>query len=123
MCLMTQNGNAIQVLSFSGSKDECPTWREKFIAKAKCSGIKDVFLEGVLIPKSSEVFDEKTEEGKRMLRIIDLNDMAFTKLILSIDVSSSSGKIAVGIFKSYKTKDYEDGHACLDWENLKRNMT
>jgi hypothetical protein len=86
--------SAIRVLSFSGSKDEWPTWSEKFLAKTKRSGIKDVLLGKVLIPKSSEVFDEKTDEGKRMLRIIDLNEMAFTELVLSIDVSSSSGKIA-----------------------------
>jgi len=32
---------------------------------------------------------------------------AFTDLILSIDVSSSSGKIAFGILKNCKAKDYE----------------
>jgi hypothetical protein len=68
-------------LSFSGSKDEWPTWGEKFLAKAKRSGINDVLLGKVLIPKSSEVFDEKTDEGKRILRIIDLNEMAFIKLV------------------------------------------
>jgi predicted metal-dependent phosphotriesterase family hydrolase len=51
--------SAIQVLSFSGSKDDWPTWSEKFLAKAKRSGIKDVLLEKVLILNSSEVFDEK----------------------------------------------------------------
>jgi hypothetical protein len=79
-----------------------------------------LLLGKVLIPKSSEVFDEKTDEGKRMLRIIDLNEMAFTELVLSIDVSSSSGKIAFGIVKSCKTKDYEDVHAALTWEKLKK---
>jgi hypothetical protein len=58
--------SAIQVLSFSGSKDKWPTWSEKFLAKAKLSGIKDVLLGKVLIPKSSEVFDKKTDEGKRI---------------------------------------------------------
>jgi hypothetical protein len=58
-------------LSFSGSKDEWPTWSEKFLAKAKRSGIKDVLFGKVLISKSSEVFDDKADEGKRMLRIID----------------------------------------------------
>jgi hypothetical protein len=80
--------SAIRVLSFSGSKDEWPTWSEKILAKTKRFGIKDVLLGKVVIPKSSEVFDEKTDEGKRMLRIINLNEMAFTKLVLSIDVSS-----------------------------------
>jgi hypothetical protein len=112
--------SVIRVLSFSGSKDEWPTWSEKFLAKAKRSVTKDVLLRMVLIPKSSEVFDEKTDEGKRMLRIIDLNEMAFTKLVLSIDVISSSSKIAFGIVKSCKTKYYEDGHACLAWEKLKK---
>jgi hypothetical protein len=97
--------SAIRVLSFPGSTDEWPKWSEKFSAKAKRSGIKDVLLGKALIPKSSEVFDEKTdEEGKRMLRIIDLNEMAFTELVLSIDVSSSSSKIAFGIVKSCKKK-------------------
>jgi hypothetical protein len=67
--------SAIRVLSFSGSKDVWPTWSEKFLAKDKRSEIKDVLLGKVLILKSSEVFDEKTDEGKRMLRNIDLNEM------------------------------------------------
>jgi hypothetical protein len=46
--------------------------------------------------------------------------MAFTKLVLSIDVSSRSGKIAFGIVKSCKTKDCEDGHAVLIWKKLKK---
>jgi hypothetical protein len=49
------------------------------------------------------------------LRIIDSNEMAFTEQVLSIDVSSSSGKIAFGIVKSCKIKDYEDGYAGLAW--------
>jgi hypothetical protein len=107
------NLSAIRVLSFAGSKYEWPTWSEKFLAKGKRSGIKDVLLGKVLTPKSSEVFDENTDEGKRILKIIDLNEMAFTELVLSIDVSSSSSKIAFRIVKSCKIKDYEDGHAGL----------
>jgi hypothetical protein len=64
---------------------------------SKPSRIKDVLLGKVLFPKSSEVVDEKTDEGKSMLRISDLNEMTFTKLVLSINVSSSSGKMAFGI--------------------------
>jgi hypothetical protein len=55
-----------------------------------------------------------------MLRIINLNEMAFTVLLLSIDVLSSSDKIAFGIVKSFKTKDYEDSLAGLAWEKLKK---
>jgi hypothetical protein len=45
--------------------------------------------------------------------------MAFTELVLSIDVSSSSGEIAFIIVRSCKTKYYEDGHTGLVWEKLK----
>jgi hypothetical protein len=51
------------------------------------------------------LFDENKEYGKGMLRINDLNEMAFTELVLSIDVISSRGKIAFGIVKSCKKKE------------------
>jgi hypothetical protein len=35
---------AIRVLHFSGRKEEWPSWNEKFLAKAKRSGIKDLLL-------------------------------------------------------------------------------
>jgi len=112
--------SAIRVLNFSGKKDEWPSWSEKFLAKAKRSGTKDVLLGRIQIPKTLDFVDEKTEEGKKQLKIIDLNELAFTELILSIDVSSSAGKIAFGIVKSCKTKEYEDGNAALAWEKLRK---
>ena len=53
--------SAIRELNFS---EEWPSWSEKFLAKAKRSGTKDVMLRKVEIPSSFEVIDEKTEEGK-----------------------------------------------------------
>jgi hypothetical protein len=103
--------SAIRVLNFSGRKEEWPTWSEKFLAKAKRSGIKDVLLGKLEIPKTSDELEEKSEEGRGMMKNADLNELAFTQLILSIDVSKSSGKIAFGISKSCKTKDYGDGNA------------
>jgi hypothetical protein len=39
------------------------------------------------------------EEAKKLMRVIELNEIAFTELILSIDESSSNGKIALGMDK------------------------
>ena len=114
--------SAIWVLNFLGRKEEWPTWSEKFLAKAKRSGIKDVLLGKLEIPKTSDELEEKSEEGRRMMKNADLNELAFTELILSIDVSNSSGKIAFGILKSCKTKDYEGGNASLAWERLKMKL-
>ena len=110
--------SSIRVLNFSGRKEEWPSWSEKFLAKAKRSGTKDVLLGKVEIPSSFEVADENTEEGKKLLRIRELNEIAYTELILSIDVSNSQGKIAFGIVKSCKTKEFEDGNAAIAWEKL-----
>ena len=66
-------------------------------------------------PKSSEELEEKTEEGRKLSKNADLNELAFTELILSIDVSNNSGKVAFGIVKGCKLKDYEDGNATLAW--------
>ena len=95
--------SSIRVLNFSGRKEEWPSWSEKFLAKAKRSGTKDVLLGKVEIPSSFEVVDEKAEEGKKLLRISELNEIAYTELILSIDVSNSQGKIAFGIFTRQKS--------------------
>jgi hypothetical protein len=45
----------MRVLNFSGRKEEWPTWSEKFLAKGKRSGIKDVLLGKLQTPKTSEV--------------------------------------------------------------------
>jgi hypothetical protein len=112
--------SAIRVINFFGRKEEWPTWSEKFLAKVKRSGIKDVLFGKVSIPKILDVIEEKNEEGKEMMRAVELNEIAFTELVLSIDMSSSSAKIASGIVKNCKTKDFEDGNVALAWEKLRR---
>jgi gag-polypeptide of LTR copia-type len=74
----------------------------------------------VEIPTRLDVINEKTEKGKRLIRISDLNEIAFTELILSINVSNSNGKIGFGIVKGCKSKEFEDGNAALDREKLKK---
>jgi hypothetical protein len=49
-------------LTFSGKKEEWPTWSEKFLGKAKCSGLEDMLLVKVDIPKYDEEINEKTEK-------------------------------------------------------------
>jgi hypothetical protein len=93
---------------------------EKFPAKANGSGIKDALLGKLQIPRISKNIEEKSKERRRMINKNDLNSMAFTELILSIDLSNSNGKIAFGIFKSCKTKDYKIGNAA--WEKLKKKF-
>jgi hypothetical protein len=63
--------------------------------------------------------EKKAEEGKQMMRAIEFNKIALTELVLSIDVSSSSAKLAFVIVKSCKKNDFEDVNAALSWEKLR----
>jgi hypothetical protein len=51
--------------------------------------------------------------------IIELNEIAYTELILSIDVMASSGKVAFNIIRGCKIKDYPVGNDAIAWETLK----
>jgi hypothetical protein len=52
------NLNTIRVIPFCGKVDEWLIWSEKFLAKAKRYGFKDVLLRKLSIPKADEEFDE-----------------------------------------------------------------
>ena len=112
--------SAIRVLIFSGIKEDWSIWSERFLAKAKRHGYKDVLLGKEVIPKSNEVIDEKTAEGKEKSKIVELNELAYSELVLSMDVKKATGKVAFQIVKSCKTKEYEDGNAAMVWEKLKK---
>jgi hypothetical protein len=87
----------IRVIPFFGKADEWSIWSEKFLSKAKRYGLKDLLLGKLSIPRSDEEFDVTSEIGKEKYRIIKLNEIAFTKLILSIDAKTSSGKTAFNL--------------------------
>jgi hypothetical protein len=72
------------------------------------------------IPTVDETFDEGTEYGNKKSIAIKLNEIAYTELILSIYVKTSSGKVAFNLIKGCKSKDYSDGNAAIAWERLKK---
>jgi gag-polypeptide of LTR copia-type/Zinc knuckle len=111
--------NTIRVIPFCGKVDAWPIWSEKFLAKSKRYGFKDLLLEKLLILKVVEEYDEVSDIGKKMSRAIELNEIDYTELILPIDVKTSNGKIAFNIVKGCRSKDYPDGNAAVAWEKLK----
>jgi hypothetical protein len=81
-------------------------WSEKFLAKAKRYGFTDFLLGKLSIPRSNAEFDVMSDVGKEKARIIKLNEIAYFKLILLINVKTSSSKTAFNIFKDCKTNQY-----------------
>jgi hypothetical protein len=68
--------SSIRVIPFYGKSVEWPTWSEKFLAKARCYGFKDVLLGKVRIPKSDEDYEMKSEEGKKLMIAADMIELA-----------------------------------------------
>jgi hypothetical protein len=52
------DNSAIRVLNFTGKKEEWSLWSEKFLAKARRSGIKDILLGKLTIPKTNDEINE-----------------------------------------------------------------
>jgi hypothetical protein len=53
------------------------------------------------------------------LKIFNLNELAYTELILSINVRTSSGKVAFNMLKSCKNKVYTGVNIAMTWKRLK----
>jgi hypothetical protein len=87
--------------------------------EAKCCGFKGLLLGKFSISKLDEDIDETLDIGKKKSIIIKLNEIAYTELILLIDVKASSGNIAFNIIRGLKIKDYPDGNGTIAWERPK----
>jgi hypothetical protein len=105
--------NTIRFIPFYGKVDEWPIWSENFLAKSRHFGFKDLLLGKLSIPTVDEKFDEETESGKKKSIAIEMNEISYNQLILSIDVKTSSGKVAFNLIKGSKSKDYPDGNAAI----------
>jgi hypothetical protein len=51
------------------------------------------------ITNADDKFDQVSDIGKKMAKTFELNEIAYTELILSIDDMASYGKIALNIVK------------------------
>jgi hypothetical protein len=114
---------AIKVITFSGNPKHWSVWEEKFMARAKRKGFKDLLLGKVDIPKTSDVLNAEEAGDKKKLRIKDLNELAFEELILSVEGDTKYGRVAFQLIKNCKSKDYEDGNAAQAWKRLSEKFS
>jgi hypothetical protein len=76
----------------------------------------------VKVSGTDEDYDMTSEEGKKLTIAADMNELAYTDLILLIDDKTSSGKVSFNLVKGCKNKDYADGNASMAWERLKNKF-
>jgi hypothetical protein len=91
-------------------------WEEKYLAKSRRYGYKDLLLGRLTIPKSSKLLDPVEDEEELKIRV--LNEDAYSYLIMSIDTTTSAGKVAFSPVRGTKSADYEDGNAEIVFTRL-----
>ncbi len=101
---------------FSGKKKDWIPWEEKYLAKSRRYGYKDLLLGKLAIPKSSDILDPDEDEDKLKIRV--LNEDAYSDLVMSIDTTTSAGKVAFSLVRGTKSADYEDGNAEIAFARL-----
>ncbi len=111
---------SMKVITFSGKKRDWDAWEEKFLAKAKRKGYKELLQGKLTIPVDSDVLDLDGDEDKEKIDIQEKNELAYGELILSMDTRESAGKVAFSIVRQSKSKDYPDGNAKVAWKDLRR---
>ena len=115
---MSPDDKAIRVIAFSGKQVDWTVWEEKFLAKANSKGYRKVLLGAEVAPSDSQEFDESTAEGRTMKRIREANESAYTDLILSIDGSTATGRVAFNLVRLSKTENLAYGDARMAWLKL-----
>jgi hypothetical protein len=102
---------SIRVVSFYGKEEDWDSWKEKFLLKASMRGYEN-FLTGdetAPAPHSEKVVTLTTLTAADIV-LADLNKKGFGDLILSIDCSTSAGKVAFAAVKGTKTKEFPGGN-------------
>ena len=55
---------------------------------------------------------------KKIVKLGELNELAYEDLILLINNSSSAGKVAVGLVMNAKSEDFPEGNCKVAWDRL-----
>ena len=56
--------------------------------------------------------------NKKIVKLCELDELAYEDLILSIKTSSSVGKVAFGLVKNVKREDFLEGNCKVAWDRL-----
>jgi hypothetical protein len=98
------NLNTSRVICFCGKVGEWPIWSEKCQAKAKKYRFKDYLSGKLSIPKADADFDEMSEEGKKMWKDIELNDIAYTELIFPLILKLVMARLLLELSKDVRPR-------------------
>ena len=68
--------------------------------------------------ESENAFEGDTDLDEKIVRLGKLNKLAYEDLILSINTSSSVGKVAFELEQNTKSEDFLEGNCKIVWNRL-----
>ena len=124
---MSNEEKSIHIIEFSGKKTDRDSWSEKFLWHGKWKGYKKFLVSTGITPGVDKIpMQEEYEnalEGdddldKKIVKLGELNELAYEDLILSINTSYSVGKVAFRLVKNAKSEDFLEGNCKVAWDRL-----
>ena len=124
---MSNEQKSIHIIEFWGKKTDWNSWSKKFLLCGKQKGYKKLLVStgttpGVdKIPTQDEyesALDKDEDLNKKIIKLGELNKLAYEDLILSINTSFSVGKVAFGLVKNAKSEDFLEGYCKVAWARL-----
>ena len=113
---MSTNLQTIRVLEFDGRAENYDGWSSKFEVRGDVFGYSPVLRGTMKVPSKSELdADPNNDELKNAH---NLNVQAYRDIMLSVKHDSKHGKVAFGLIKNCKSKEYPEGNAKRAWDRL-----
>ena len=114
---MSNDLKSIRVIEFTGKTSDWEGWSEKFLARSKRKGYKNVLLGREAVPTEADFKQALSTPGevasKKILKRAELNEEAFEDIILSINHTSKQGKVAFSLVKNCKSLEFPEGNCKL----------
>ena len=111
---MASEEKSIKVIEFKGV--DFKIWGRKFLARVNAKGYKALIEGKKIIPTETEYKESKksgASDKKKILKLWKLNKLAFEDILVLINCSTSSGKIAFNLVNKCVMPDQPDGNCKL----------
>ena len=111
--------SSIRVIPFGGKTTEWSVWAEKFLARGRKKGYKDILLGKTNVPSAIDADDDEVTLSEEDKKTRELNEEAYIDLVLSINGETEAGRVAFQMVKGAKTRELPDGDSHLAWQRLR----
>ena len=117
----------ICIFDFFGKKTDWDSWSKKFLSRGKQKGYEKLLVSIGTMPGVDKILTKEEYKSalegdedlnKKIVKLDELNELAYEDLILLINTSSSVGKVAFGLVKNAKSEGFLEGNCKLAWDRL-----